>query len=103
MSHYLFLLSTIGITGFCLYSCYNKIFGPKQYKVLKDYVYKNSRIQLISNPHENICAECCEMLNEHEQIGRFPHCDHHFCESCIHRQVDESQSDLQHPCKMCMV
>lgn len=91
-----------------VYYFYNKICGERKYKIIKDYQYKNLRIQLIKNPQNNICPHCFEVLEENKEICRYPICDHHFCEKCIHEQVDESQSNLKHPrdpinpCPMCM-
>jgi len=93
--------SSLGFVGIAL--VYWKIFGLTKYKVLKDYIYKESRIQLIKNPQNNVCGICYDILEEHAQIGRFPNCDHHFCEECIHKQVDDSHSNLRkNPCVMCM-
>lgn len=84
-----------------VYKYYIKIFGPKNYNVIKDYKYKSSRIQLIKNPQENICPHCFEFLLENEEIARFPLCDHHFCEKCVLKQIDESIKD-NYPCTMCI-
>ena len=94
-------LTFLSFCGFGGYLVYNKIFGPRKYKILKEYKYKHSEVQLIKNPQNNICPHCFEILEQDEEIGRFPHCDHHYCQDCIHIQIDNSQSDL-HPCQMCM-
>lgn len=91
------LFSMLGFT----YLGYKKIFGGKNYKILKDYKYKNSRIQLIVNPTHNICGNCFDILEEQSEITRFPKCDHHFCQKCIHKLIDESHSNLSNPCKLC--
>ena len=98
---YLFIgsLSVFGIIGLASYSYY-KIFGIRKYKVLKDYEYKNIQIQLIKNPHNNICGICYETLDEHDEICRIVQCDHHFCETCILNQIDENPNQ---PCPMCMI
>lgn len=107
MAYQYFLLlsaSVIGVSGLVFYG-YNKIFGERKYKVLKDYKYKDLRIQLIKNPQNNVCGICYNILEENEEIGRFPKCDHHFCQKCVHKQIDDSQSNLnlrKHPCSMCM-
>ena len=95
--------------GGVVYYLYKKICGEKQYKIIKDYEYKTLRIQLIKNPQNNVCPHCFDILEENEEICRYPACDHHFCEKCIHEQVDESQKNLKaidkpitHPCTMCM-
>ena len=115
MSYHFFLISSVSLFSMCglMFYSYNKIFGEKTYKILKDYKYKNSNIQLISNPQNNICALCFDILEENDEIGRFPKCDHHFCQDCIHQQIDDSQSNLLenpvvlrkkvNPCSMCMV
>lgn len=107
MNIYLLIPGLLSLGGLSAYFCYLKIFGERNYKVLKDYSYKNERIQLIKNPQNNICPKCFELLEENEEICRFPTCDHHFCEKCIHEQVDHSHSNLKqniiiHPCSMCM-
>lgn len=93
------VFSLVGITF-----TYWKIFGNQRYKILKDYIYKDSRVQLIKNPQNNVCGICYDILEEHEHIGRFPDCDHHFCQKCIHKQIDDSHSNLKKrkPCAMCM-
>lgn len=102
----IFPLAACGFAGMILL-CYKKVFGEKRYKIIKDYEYKKSRIQLIKNPQNNICPQCFDVMEENKEICRFTACDHHFCESCIHQQVDESQGNLLtniyiHPCSMCM-
>lgn len=102
--YFIFGLATIiSLSGIVFYG-YTKVFSLKQYKILKEYEYKNSRIQLIANPQNNVCASCFEILEENDEIGRFPLCDHHFCQDCIHKQIDDSQSNLKkfNPCSMCM-
>ena len=108
MNVYLFGASAtiVGMIGICVYG-YQKVFGEKKYKVLKDYQYYDTRIQLIKNPQNNICPHCFDLLEENEEICRFHHCDHHFCEKCIHKLVESSQSNLKnlktiHPCSMCI-
>lgn len=101
-THWIIFIGTATLFSSLLYYSYIKVFGEKQYKILKDYKYKHSRIQLIVNPQHNLCGNCYDMIDENEEIGRFPNCDHHFCHNCIHKLVDESHSDLKYPCKMCL-
>lgn len=95
-------LSALGLVGISF--GYWKVFGIRRYKVLKEYIYKESKVQLIKNPQNNVCGICYDILEEHDEIGRFPECDHHFCQKCIHKQIDESHSNLKKrkPCAMCM-
>jgi hypothetical protein len=103
MPNIYFYLATVSIIGSCgfVYYGYTKIFGPKNYKVIKDYKYKDSRIQLIVNPQHNLCGHCFNDLNQNDEIARFPNCDHHFCSDCVHELVDMSISNLK-VCPMCM-
>ena len=93
--------SMVGLAGISV--AYWKIFGARKYKILKDYIYKDYQIQLIKNPQNNVCGVCYEILEEHGEIGRFPKCDHHYCEKCIHKLIDDSHSNLKkRACAMCM-
>lgn len=103
--HYILGVAVLTTCTSC-YLTYTKLFGPKNYKILKEYVYKSFPIQTISNPHDNICGNCCDLIEKDDEIYRYPHCDHHFCSSCIHELIDESIRNLKnpidkHPCTLC--
>lgn len=106
MNYFYYIALPVGFFSILGGLGYLKIFGIRKYKVIKDYEYRNSRVQLIKNPQHNVCGVCFDILEENQEIGRFPRCDHHFCDTCIHKQIDDSQSDLKHPkrhpCSMCM-
>jgi len=96
-----YFIGTVSLASLCgIAYGYWKIFGPKKYKVVKDYDYKKSKIQVIINPQNNVCGVCYDILELNDEIARFKKCDHHFHNDCIKKQIDISKSD--NPCPMCM-
>ena len=102
LHYYLFGLAICSVSAVSY--CFWRIFKERDYKILKDYEFKDSRIQLIVNPQNNICGICFELLNENDEIAKFHKCDHHFHPDCIHDQIEKSHSQLPglNPCPMCM-
>lgn len=93
-----YFVATLGVASFCGLSYgWWKIYGPKRYKIVKNYNYKNSEIQVIINPQNNVCGICYDLLELNDEIARFKQCDHHFHNECIQKQIDENKT-----CPMCM-